>query len=33
MNAGGEMEFENHPAATTQVTGWQAEAAMGGVSQ
>jgi hypothetical protein len=30
MNAGGDMNPKNHPRATTQVTGWQSEAAMAG---
>jgi hypothetical protein len=33
MNAGGDTQSENHLGATTQVTGWQAEAAMAGGSR
>ena len=33
MNAGRDMESENHPRATTQATGWQAEAPMACGSQ
>jgi hypothetical protein len=33
MNAGGDMESENHPRVTTQATGWQVEAAAAGSSQ
>jgi len=33
MNAGGEMESENYPVVTTQVIGWQVEAAMARGSQ
>jgi hypothetical protein len=33
INAGGDMESENHPGATTQVTGWQVEAATARGSQ
>jgi hypothetical protein len=33
MNAGDDMESENHPGVTTQATAWQAEAAIASGAQ